>query len=128
MSTTSHEPLPSVSVFLLFDAFVTSDFIESYFGCLKDSYLKMGKIDVTNVTGIGAAKKNHTFDTPANRLRTEKALRKKRCEEPMTMEEEVAFVELRPMAAFESLPPEDQERLYLQESKTEVYLRKWRGP
>ena len=41
----------------LFDAFVTSDFIESFFGCLKDSWLQLGKIDIKNVTGIAAAKK-----------------------------------------------------------------------
>jgi len=108
----------------LCDAFVTSDFIESYFGCLKDSHLKLGKIDITNTTGLAAAKKNHTFDTPSNRLRHEEKRRKDRKEPPMTLEEKVEYFKTDAWGAFSSLDPEEQEWLYLAESKTVVWKKR----
>ena len=105
----------------LFDAFVTSDFIESCFGCLKDSHLKLGKIDITNVTAIAASKKNHTFDTPENLVRTEDARRLALGEERMDLEEKVEFLKAAPWAAFAALSEEEQEWLYLTESKTATW-------
>ena len=53
--------------------------------------MKLGKIDITNVTAIAASKKNHTFDTPENLVRTEDARRLALGEERMDLEEKVEF-------------------------------------
>ena len=80
-----------------------------------------GERGAVNVTGLGAAKKNHTFDAQTIRLRHEEKKRKDRREPPMTIEEKVDFLKTDPWGAFSSLDPEEQEWLYLAESKTVVW-------
>jgi hypothetical protein len=81
-----HDPHPH-----LFDAFVTSDFIESHFGCLKDSHLKLGKVDITNVMATAASKKTHALNASENLVRTEDARRLALGEERMDLKEKVEF-------------------------------------
>ena len=97
---------------LMRDGFVTSCFMESFFGVLKNAHTASSKVRVTNVCGVAAAIKSGTFLTQSERLREEQK-RRKQCRLPaMTRDECVAFAEEDPLASWHSLDPETRDYLY----------------
>jgi hypothetical protein len=97
----------------MFHAFVTNDFEESSFGCLKDMHRQSNKIrKVSNITGPASCRMNGTFSTIEQMLRLEQKARGNRREDKMTKEEMVQFCEVPSIAAFDSCSADKQKETY----------------
>ena len=107
-----HRDAPTSGVAVARDGYVTSCFIESFFGVLKDAHVASSKVRVTNVCGIAAAIKSGTFNTQEERLRAEQKRRKTSHLPPLPHEECIAFAKEDPLAGWHSLDDETKEYLY----------------
>jgi hypothetical protein len=93
----------------MFQAFVTNDFEESSFGCLKDMHRQSNKIrKVSNITGPASCRMNGAFSTIEQMPRLEQKARGNRREDKMTKEEMVQFCEVPSIAAFDSCSADKQ--------------------
>jgi hypothetical protein len=92
--------------------FVTSCYIESFFGVLKDAHIATGKSRITNVTGVGVGIKSGTFITQEERLRLEQKRRKKSHLPARSKEECAAFANEDSLVGWHSLDEETKEYLY----------------
>ena len=97
---------------LMRDGFVSSCFMESFFGVLRNAHTASSKVQVTNICGVAAAIKSGKFLTQSERLRAEQKRRKQCHLPPMTQSECAAVTEEDPLAGWHALDDETKEYLY----------------